>query len=963
MNISVICACKNRKEPLQVSLNSWLQFEEIKEIIIVDWNSDIPLNYLTNLDKRIKVIRVSDKKYFNQPQPLNLAASIATGDYILKLDSDYLINPYFNFIEKYFPGENCFTSGNHDYKSPEKIDKNSGFVVVDYDKMDINELKTYCESYSSYFKYLTGLLFVSKKNFDAVGGYNEILKKYYAYEDDEIFQRLRLYGLNEKKLTFDYSILHIPHPDKKRLENFESFSKNKNYYDEIKNNLSSQYSGDELEWQTEYGLTLRHIEENKKIVGEIKKYYTEPKTKWNIIQMDEQNYFAEEMQMLEDFFEKLDGFPSVYYISLEESIDRQKKLEKEFSKYNIFPNKLISKKFSESHDIVTGKYVYQLNDGTKGCAVSHLKVIKQWYENTDEDYVFICEDDLSLETIKYWNFTWNEFIESIPEDAECVQLLTIRNNFDTFKIRQRYWDDWGATAYIITRECAKKIIDNFIIRDTYNLEIPNNEVMPLVENILFSSVGKTYTIPLFVEEVSFDSTFVDQDNDVNSGQKNNHRIARELVIDYWKNLSNEKTEIEDLLTKFSLDTENPELNFSLGLWYESKGHTAPALSYYLRCAERALDKDLAYESLIRGSFCYEKQGERDGSSRGMLFQAQAFNPERPEAYFLLSRYAEKREWWQDCYINSDLALRYCNFDVAPLRTDVRYPGKYGLLFEKAVSGWWWGKTKESKSIFLDLLNNYNLDPEIYKIVCENLIKMGEDISENKKNFNYPENFDWGTLTHEDIVTIQREVVEEKVYRFWRDVEENDIVIDIGASVGAFAISILDKNPKKIYCVEPSRELLETLSKNCSNYKDSLVLINNGIVSKKDDKINIFGTNKTFEGITFNELIQKYNIDHVNYLKIDCEGGEYDIFKDENMEFLNNNVDFIAMEIHLNYENCRQKFKIFRDKYLSQFSNYKVMSCTRQQISWGNSLDIKDRIFDDNFVDNYNCEFMIYILNN
>ena len=110
------------------------------------------------------------------------------------------------------------------------------------------------------------------------------------------------------------------------------------------------------------------------------------------------------------------------------------------------------------------------------------------------------------------------------------------------------------------------------------------------------------------------------------------------------------------------------------------------------------------------------------------------------------------------------------------------------------------------------------------------------------------------------------------------------------------------------------------------------------------------------------MIERYSIDHVNYMKVDCEGGEYSIFKDENMEFLKNKVDFIAMEMHLNYSGCREKFKEFRDEYLTQFKNYKVMSCTRQNISWGNSIDLKDKIFDNSFIDNYTCEFMIYIKN-
>ena len=101
MNVSVICACKNRIKPLTIALHSWLLCDEIKEIIIVDWSSDESISYLTKIDSKIKVISVPDKEYFNQPQPLNLAASITTGDYILKFDSDHVINPYWSFFSTY----------------------------------------------------------------------------------------------------------------------------------------------------------------------------------------------------------------------------------------------------------------------------------------------------------------------------------------------------------------------------------------------------------------------------------------------------------------------------------------------------------------------------------------------------------------------------------------------------------------------------------------------------------------------------------------------------------------------------------------------------------------------------------------------------------------------------------------------------------------------------------------------
>jgi hypothetical protein len=187
----------------------------------------------------------------------------------------------------------------------------------------------------------------------------------------------------------------------------------------------------------------------------------------------------------------------------------------------------------------------------------------------------------------------------------------------------------------------------------------------------------------------------------------------------------QESDIEKLIFDFSLDTENPEHNFNLGLWYEKNGHTAPALSYFLRCAERAAntDKELAYEALIHGSHCYDKQGTRDHSARGLLWQAQMFLPYRPEAYYLLARFAQRNSWWQDCYSNSDLCLRFCDFDSIPLRTDVQYPGKYGLLYLKAVSAWWWGKEKESRSLLQEIKNNHKINVEDFDAIQKMLLDL------------------------------------------------------------------------------------------------------------------------------------------------------------------------------------------------------------------------------------------------
>jgi uncharacterized protein YodC (DUF2158 family) len=782
MNVSVICACKNRYDALRVSLNSWLAFNEIKEIIIVDWSSDTPINSLTKLDKRIKVVRVNDEKYFNQPQPLNLAASIATGDYILKLDCDYIINPYFSFFEAYAIDQNSFVCGQDSYECKHEYwDENLQGYAINFHNMDVGELMKYSHSYSPLFKYLTGLCFVSRQNYWKVGGYDERMGKYYAYEDDQMTKRLSMMGLECKKLNQDYNVIHIPHPDKKRYENFEGYGEEgESNIENVKRKIADPNTSDSDRWNLEYLLAKMNVEYNEQLFSDLDDYYISRIYDWEVMNIDDQNYIATRKEKVK----KLSQLSTVYYVSLEESVGRRTKLEESLKEHGATNIKsIISKRFSECDDIVTGKYVDSLNDGTKGCCVSHLKAIKEWYDTTNEEYGFFCEDDLSLDTVDYWNFTWKEFVDNLPEDWGCVQMLPIRGEYSDIKIRERYWDDWSVTAYIIKRDHAKYIIDNYIVDGTYHLELKDAEVQPLIENILYTSAGKVYTIPMFVEDVGFTSTFEGDDGDVKEGQKRNHYYAHDYIINWWKDNGENKTieelmgrtfeiklveepvvenktellvdastaNLNDLLLDYALDTENPIKNFNIGMWYEHHRHNAPALSFFLRCAERTDDLDFAYEALIHASNAYDRQGTRDQTAKGLLQQALCIRPKRPEAYYLLARFAEKKEWWQECYIMCQWALEFCNFDCAPLRTDVEYPGEYGFLFQKSLASWSWGKGNETRELLIDLKNNYELDSNHRILVRNNLIKVGSgDILEedcvydqNKKSiFKYQfENMD------------------------------------------------------------------------------------------------------------------------------------------------------------------------------------------------------------------------------
>jgi hypothetical protein len=730
MNISIICACKNREESLKISLQSWLFFEEIKEIIIVDWSSNNSLNYLTTIDSRIKIITVKNEKYFNLSQPLNLAAKIATGDAILKLDCDYILNPYHSFFKNYKLEEGTFISGNHNVKNYEVW--NGSQYVIDIHTMNISEIYEYVSTYSHYFKYLKGMLFLFRSDFEKIGGFNETITTY-GWEDSDMIYRLESYGLEHKRINFDHSLIHIPHPDRKRFENSESYKKDDE--ENCSHLVAPGLNEEQKMWQIEYLLVEKYIEENKNNFVQSESIFIKSDITWNIQQVNDQCFIAEKNN-------KLNNFPSSYYISLEESLDRQENIKKQFDFYHIPITSIISKRFSECNDVVTGPLVDVLDGGTKGCVVSQLKMIKKWYDETDENYAFFCEDDLSLETVDYWDFTWTQFIEQLPNDWECVQLCCIRPDEVDIKLRERDSYDWSVTAYMLTRNYAKKIIDRYCRNDSYHLEICNPELYPMPENVLFHGLGKVYSINLFVENQKLQSTFT-KINNIETGQKEYHNQTYNHVINWWKlngknsniiskkTMNNYENDLQKLLTEFALDPENPETNFNLGLWYEKENHTAAALSYFLRSAERSFDDNFTYSALIQGYFCYDRQGTRDGTAKTLLLHALCLLPKRPESYFLFSKFYEKREQWQESYMYAHLGLELCDFNQPALNIDIGYPGKYALLFLKAISGYHWEKLEQTKEILLDIKNNYELNSEYHELVTNNLKNLGVQYEEPK----------------------------------------------------------------------------------------------------------------------------------------------------------------------------------------------------------------------------------------
>ena len=180
--VSLITALKNRKEPLEEALQTWLAHDQIDEIIILDWGSDESLIPLVQKYQNGKIVLAVVK---NQPgwvlsYAFNLAARLSSRTRLLKLDSDIRLLP--DFFRHHRLSPDFFFTGNCE------IARND------------NEL------------HLSGTFYAYRNDFFRANGYNEFITSY-GWDDTDIYLRIESLGIKRKNINPD-DISHIEHKDR-----------------------------------------------------------------------------------------------------------------------------------------------------------------------------------------------------------------------------------------------------------------------------------------------------------------------------------------------------------------------------------------------------------------------------------------------------------------------------------------------------------------------------------------------------------------------------------------------------------------------------------------------------------------------------------------------------------------------------------------------------------------------------
>jgi FkbM family methyltransferase len=149
----------------------------------------------------------------------------------------------------------------------------------------------------------------------------------------------------------------------------------------------------------------------------------------------------------------------------------------------------------------------------------------------------------------------------------------------------------------------------------------------------------------------------------------------------------------------------------------------------------------------------------------------------------------------------------------------------------------------------------------------------------------------------------------------------DIVFDVGANVGLNAGLYLQKFPgSRIYCFEPVTNTFLQLQKNLkgeerincyrlalgsSKRKGTMVLHGSDnrlffiLDQSRESLMSHNPPTETVDIITLDDFCKAKGINHINYLKIDTEGGDLDVLKGAMHMLTRQNVDIVQVEAGMN----------------------------------------------------------------
>jgi FkbM family methyltransferase len=172
--------------------------------------------------------------------------------------------------------------------------------------------------------------------------------------------------------------------------------------------------------------------------------------------------------------------------------------------------------------------------------------------------------------------------------------------------------------------------------------------------------------------------------------------------------------------------------------------------------------------------------------------------------------------------------------------------------------------------------------------------------------------------------------------------ENPVIVDIGANVGIVSFYFAKKYPNaKIFAYEPHPLNFQNLVKGIEvNNITNIYPFNLAVFSESDMDVKIFlhenntSASSVFrflssdpfvevKTISLEDIIKQNNISYIDFLKIDCEGAEFDILENTDMFYHENiPIENMFIEFHRFMEKLENKSVDAALKKLKEIKNCK-----------------------------------------
>lgn len=243
---------------------------------------------------------------------------------------------------------------------------------------------------------------------------------------------------------------------------------------------------------------------------------------------------------------KLKGFPHIRFINLDDRPDRRQWMEDQFAEYGITDyvrlsaNRYGPHNYDEWEDKLTvseyGKYIRKDNICYVSILVNQLQSIIDWYNDNISETCIIAEDDLNLKICNLWTFDWEYFVSHLPCNWDCVQLHVIGGSWVPMGLSKRSRNNHGATAYLINRRYAEKLINmhyidgKFTFYNNYGYSKAWPEYHYQSPDFVPYEIGVTYTFPLFITQSKLGSDCDEYQGKVNTMARKSDYITAK----WWK---------------------------------------------------------------------------------------------------------------------------------------------------------------------------------------------------------------------------------------------------------------------------------------------------------------------------------------------------------------------------------------------------------------------------------------------